>query len=232
MREVFGQGSMPFLEVGYLIVLLTLLQISIAAIVLIIAPLLVIGFKGGGKTFTLIHFSSIGVGFMFIEIMFIQQFILYFGQPIYAAAAVLSGMLIFSGLGALLSHRLTAKKPWFLGLLAAVIVLIVMLAFFMTPLLRLTISAPLATKILVSMLIIGPLAFVMGMPFPAGLRLLARTNINLIPWAWGINGCFSVISTALATIIAVEAGFSHVMLIAAAMYLMALLINIKVVWQH
>jgi spermidine synthase len=232
MREVFGQGAVPFLEVGYLIVLLTFLQISIAAIVFIIVPLLAFGFKGGGKAFTLLHFSGIGVGFMFVEMMLIQQFTLYFGHPIYAAAAVLSGMLIFSGTGALVSQRLTRDKKWLLALLSAIIILILVLAVSLTPMLRSTISASMAVKVLVSMLIIGPLSFLMGVPFPAGLRLLAGINKNLIPWAWGINGCFSVISTALATIIAVEAGYSYVMLIAAAFYMLTLLINLQLKWKQ
>lgn len=227
MKEIFGQGSVPFLEVGYLIVLLTFFQIGIVAILLILLPLFFIGFKGGKKAFTIIHFSGIGIGFMFVEMMLIQQFTLYFGHPIYAASAVLSGMLLFAGLGAFLSEKLNSNKNSFLLLLAAIIVFIVLLAFVLNPLIRATISQPMAIKILFVMFAIGPLAFLMGLPFPFGLRFLAKNNENLIPWAWGINGCFSVISTALAGLIAVSYGFLYVMLIAALAYFCTFLINLS-----
>lgn len=226
MQDIFGHSAVPFLEIGYLIVLITFLQITLAAIILIILPLFAIGWKGGGKAYTVIHFSSIGMGFMFIEIILIQQFILYFGNPIYAAAAVLSGMLICSGTGSLFSSRLFAVKKEFVKVLALVIFFIILYIIFLVPLLRLTINLPLLLKIFLSILFISPAAFFMGMPFPLGLRRLSEVNRSLIPWAWGINGCLSVISTALATIIAVEAGYLWVMLIAALAYFTALTANL------
>ncbi len=218
MEEVFGQSTVPFLEIGYLVVIITFLQITTAAIILIILPLFALGWKGGGKAYTVLHFSGIGLGFMFIEITLIQQFILYFGNPIYAAAAVLSGMLICSGGGSLVSSRIGTGSIDVAKVLALVIFFIILYTVFLTPLLRMTISLPLLLKVLLSILFISPAAFFMGMPFPLGLRKLSAHNRSLIPWAWGINGCLSVISTALATIIAVEAGYLAVMLIAAFSY--------------
>jgi hypothetical protein len=122
------------------------------------------------------------------------------------------------------------NKHWMAGVMAMIVILILFFALFLTHLLRASISEPLISKVLVSMLIIGPVSFLMGMPFPVGLRLLGRSSAQLIPWAWGINGCFSVISTALATIIAVESGFGFVMLMAAVAYFLTLLINIRVKW--
>jgi hypothetical protein len=71
------------------------------------------------------------------------------------------------------------------------------------------------------------LAFCMGIPFPAGLSRVSRVNITLIPWAWGINGCVSVISTVLATIVAVELGFLWVTLFAALAYCLPLFVQLK-----
>ncbi len=226
MQEMFGQSTVPFLEIGYLIVLLTFIQITGAAVILIILPLFAIGWKGGGKLYTVLHFSGIGLGFMFIEIILIQQFILYFGNPIYAAAAVLSGMLICSGAGSLASGRFSKGRRGIVKVLALVIFFILIYTILLTPLLRLTINFPLTAKIFLSILFISPAAFFMGMPFPLGLRKLAELNDTLIPWAWGINGCLSVISTALATIIAVEAGYIWVMLIAALAYGLTLSANL------
>ncbi len=231
MKEIFGQSAVPFLEVGYLIVLLTLVQITLAALLLIIIPLFFIGFKGGGKAYALLHFSGIGIGFMFVEIILIQQFTLYFGHPIYAAAAVLSGMLIFSGSGAFFSGTLIRGKQHFIVYIASIVLVLLFLTLALTPMLRASISQPMAIKVLVSIVTIGPLAFLMGIPFPVGLGLLSKQNKNLIPWAWAINGCFSVISTALATLVAVEAGYYLVMLIAALAYLVSLTINLRMPWK-
>jgi hypothetical protein len=226
MKDIFGQSTVPFLEIGYLVVLITFLQITIAAIVLILLPLLVIGWKGGGRLYTVLHFSGIGLGFMFLEITLIQQFILYFGNPIYAAAAVLSGMLISSGAGSLISSRLSTESKHIIKILSLVILFIIIYIVFLVPLLRITINLPLLVKILLSVVFIFPAAFFMGMPFPLGLRKLTGINATLTPWAWGINGCLSVISTALATIIAVEAGYLWVMSIAALSYGITLLANL------
>lgn len=226
MQEMLGQSSVPFLEIGYLVVLITFLQITAAAVILILLPLFTTGWKGGGKLYTVLHFSGIGLGFMFLEITLIQQFILYFGNPIYAAVAVLSGMLICSGAGSLVSSRFGNGSRAIIKILSLVIFFIILYIAFLVPLLRLTINLPLLVKILLAILFIFPAAFFMGMPFPLGLRKLSGINETLTPWAWGINGCLSVISTALATIIAVEAGFLWVMLIAALSYGLTLVANL------
>ncbi|MGF1585399.1 MAG: hypothetical protein ACFCUM_08770 [Bacteroidales bacterium] len=227
MQEIFGRSSVPFFEIGYMVVLITFIQITAAALILILLPLFVLGWKGGGKLYTVLHFSGIGLGFMFLEIILIQQFILYFGNPIYAAATVLSGMLICSGAGSLISSRLKTDRRSVVKVIALIIFFIFIYVLFLVPLLRLTIDQSLMLKILLSIIFICPAAFFMGMPFPLGLRLLSKRNNTLIPWAWGINGCLSVISTALATIIAVEAGYLWVMLIAAFSYLLTLFANLK-----
>jgi len=223
LLKTFGEETVPFLELGYFIVLLTLIQISIAAIILIIIPLFFTQWEGGGKIYTLLYFSGIGIGFMFMEIILIQQFILYFGNPIYAASAVLSGMLIFAGLGSLFSSLLIKSDRNVINILVIVILLIFLYKFLLTPVLKSSINYPLLLKVFFSLLIIAPVAFFMGMPFPLGLKYLSERNNSLMPWAWGINGCFSVISTVLATIIAVEAGYAWVMIIAGIAYILALI---------
>ena len=217
-REVFGSSSVPFLETGYLIVFITFIQITFAAVILILLPLFALKWRKEGILFTVVHFSGIGLGYMFVEIMLIQQFILYFGNPVYAASAVLSSMLICSGTGSLVSSRLAAKENNVAAITAVIISFIIVYILVLTPALRATISLPLLLKILFSIVIIFPAAFFMGFPFPMGLKIISVRNESLIPWAWGINGCLSVISTVLATIIAVEAGFTWVMIIAAIAY--------------
>ena len=157
---------------------------------------------------TLIYFSGLGIGYMFVEIVLIQRFLLYFGNPIQAAAVVISGMLVFSGIGSLFSARRIGNKGHALTLFSLITLLILVYALFLTPLLQATIALPPAARIALSLLIIAPAALVMGMPFPLGIRLLTGTGEQEIPWAWGINGCLSVVGSVLATVIAVELGFT------------------------
>lgn len=77
-------------------------------------------------------------------------------------------------------------------------------------------------KIGISILLIAPPSFFMGMAFPLGIRLLSRVNDTLIPWAWGVNGYLSVLSAVLAIIISIHTGFTVVLLLAALAYFMAL----------
>jgi hypothetical protein len=145
---------------------------------------------------------------------------------VYAASAVITSLLIFSGLGSNASSLL-AKGKRLRMIFAAIVLVLLMYSFLLTPILLQTIHLVLIYKIFIVLVLMSPLAFCMGMPFPEGLSRLSENNAELIPWAWGINGCVSVISTALATIIAVEMGFSWVMLFAAFAYLSALLAQWK-----
>jgi len=90
-----------------------------------------------------------------------------------------------------------------------------------------TIGTSLPVKILISIALIGIPGFFLGMPFPAGIKYLSVGRQEDIPWAWAFNGYFSVISTALATIISVEAGYVWLLLIAAFTYALVGLTNAK-----
>ena len=210
-----------FLELGYLIVLVTVVQVFILAFVLIILPLFKIGFKAGKKTWVLFYFSGLGLGFMFLEIVLIKYLVRFLGHPIYAVAAVITVMLLCSGLGSLYSSRLMPTKKTVLGITALISSLILVYVLLFGVVLTQTEGWPIWAKIVITIVSIGIPAFLMGMPFPLGLQLVSKNQQQLVPWAWGINGCVSVISTSLATIIAVEAGFTTVMLLASGAYLMA-----------
>ncbi len=226
LHDLFGAASVPYVELGYIIVLFTFIQISIVALVFIILPLFFTIWQGEKKLYTLLHFGGIGVGFMFVEIIFIQQFTLYFGHPIYSASAVLSGMLLCSGIGSFISSKLDIKKINISLILLLIIICLLSYAFILAPLIKASMNLPFAVKVLVSILIIGFPAFFMGMPFPLGLKYLEKNNKNMLSWAWGVNGCMSVISTVLASIIAVEAGFLLVMIMAGFFYTCTLIANL------
>jgi spermidine synthase len=227
ISKYIGAQSVPFFEVSYILLYLTFIQIVIFALILIILPLVKIGWRGGSMSWALFYFSGLGTGYMFLEIIFIQRFTLYFGNVIYAAAAVVSLMLIASGFGSLISQKLKAKPTRLVGIIFIIIISLVIYTIFLSSLLKTTIVFTLPIKIIFTTLLIAPPAFFMGMPFPLGLRLLSERNDSQVPWAWGINSLFSVISVVLATIIAIELGFVWVMIFAASAYGLSLSVNLK-----
>ena len=242
LADLFGNGSVPFFEVGYLILYLTLIQITILAILLIIIPLFKLGFRGGNpptlnsfgrtsKIRTLAYFGGFGIGYMFIEIILIQRFTLYFGNVIYAAALVVCLMLVSSGFGSLVSQKITPKPYRIILVVFIIVISLIIYALFLSGWLKTTIGFSLTVKIILSFLFIAPPAFFMGMPFPLGLKLLSTKTQSidggLVGWAWGINGVFSVVSAVLATIIAVELGFIWVMVFAIGAYSIVLLSKLK-----
>ena len=228
LAEQFGNQTAPFLEIGYLITGVTLIQIVLAALVLIVLPLFRLGWRGAGKGWTLVYFGGLGLGYLFVEIVLIQRFTLYLGHPLYATAAVLTTLLLGSGIGGYVSERFPAQPATLRRAAGAVALCILVYAAVLTPLLKASIALPLPLKALCAFVLIAPPAFVMGMPFPLGLRFLGRHSERQVPWAWGINGCLAVVSAALAAVLAVEGGFVMVMLLAAACY--GGVVLVKVVW--
>ena len=210
--------SIPFIELGYLVLVATLAQVLLLSFTLILLPLFRIGWKAPGKFSTFLYFSGIGLGYMFVEMMFIQRFILYFGSPVYSATAVITTMLFFSGLGSYASGYFQKSRRRLLLVFGSIIVLLLLYSFLLTPILQQSASYTLVFKICMLLLLIAPPAFLMGIPFPSGLLMVSRIHEAPIPWAWGINGCTSVVSTALATLVSVELGFSWVMVMAAVAY--------------
>jgi hypothetical protein len=226
-----GQVGISMIGVGYPTLLVTLVQAVVAAFVLILLPLLFVK-KDKKKTADrhrniIIYFLAIGLAFLFIEIAFIQKFTLILSQPLYAVAVTLCAFLIFSGLGSLYVQRRMKNasstiRAVLLRRSVTMIGLIVVSYIVLLPLISSTIMAlPETTRILSAFLLAAPLAFYMGMPFPLGLATLQQTQPNLIPWAWGINGCASVLSAILAVLLAIEIGFNGVMLCAVVLYVVA-----------
>ena len=227
-----GQGGMPLLEWGYLVSITTFIQAIFVSIVLILLPLWALKGKNDKtkssisrmKVFT--YFFAIGLAFLFIEIAFIQKFVLFLHHPLYATATVITGFLVFAGLGSLWSQKVTTIKQYRKNMkmaVAGIAILSVSYLVFFSMLPVALLSLPLLAKIILSVVLIAPLAFLMGLPFPLALTSLGENNNRLIPWAWGINGCASVISAILATLLAIHAGFSIVIILAVLLYGLALL---------
>lgn len=221
LLALLGEGRLLFVELGYLLVLFTFIQMLVIAAVLIIFPLFVRSWKSPDKGRIFVYFSGIGLAYMFIEIVFIQQFTFYFGQAIYATAASICILLIASALGSYYSAFLRISRKTIFFLYFVIAVLLLMHALFLSSVLSYTIAQSMPVKTLLAIIIIGITGFFLGMPFPLGIKYLSAGRQKDIPWAWAFNGYFSVISTALATIISVEAGFFWVIVAAAMIYVIA-----------
>jgi hypothetical protein len=212
----------------------TLIQAAVLGLLLILAPLPA-GFRlhlrGAVATRSLGYFALVGLAFMFVELAFIQKLQLFLGHPVYAVALVLSGFLLFAGVGSGLSRRLLegagrslpGAKPllWLWIALAACVAAELWVLSAAAPWL---LSQPLGVRAACCLVLILPLALLMGMPFPWGLRALERTDPRLVPWAWGTNGFASVVSAVAAVLLAMEIGFSGVMYLGLALYLVASLV--------
>jgi hypothetical protein len=224
------RGAMPLIEWGYLILLATLVQAVAVSLVLILLPLAVRRGRapaGRGRGRVAAYFLLLGLAFLFVEIAFIQRLTLFLGHPLYAVAVVLAAFLVFAGLGAGVSPRLAARLPHggrvsaLEAAVAAIAAIALVYLAALAPVTGFLITLPLEFKLPLALAAIAPLAFCMGMPFPLGLARVGREAPALVPWAWGINGCASVVSAVLAALLAIEFGFSAVVALAVALYLLA-----------
>ncbi len=183
-------------------------------------PPLLKGGKGGlrEKGF-LPYFAFLGIGFMFVEITLIQKTILPLENPSYAAATVLTSILISSGIGSLLSHRISGLRS---PSITTIISLLIIIYSIFLPVISGVISPySIPVKIISVFFTLMPLGLLMGIPFPTGLKILSEENKSLIPWAWAINGCFSVLSPILTVMLAMAIGFKMVLWLGALAYAMA-----------
>lgn len=212
--ESMGRKWQPLAEGAYLVPIIFLQALALS-ILFILLPLRRLGKYQ--KKRVLAYFLCIGLGFMFVEMALIQKFILFLGHPTYAVSAVLFSLLLSAGLGSFQSERL--KSP--AKTIPLLSLLIILYAFALPEIFRIFIGEGIAVRYLLSVLIISPLGFLMGFPFPLGIRSARRISPNLIPWAWAVNGCASVIGSILAIIIALSYGFSGVLALAGIFYLAA-----------
>jgi hypothetical protein len=219
--RLLGKTWQPFGGAGYLIVLALLVLVTALALALVAVPAAVVrrrrGERSGGWSSPTVYFGAVGVGFLLVEIALLQRFILLLEQPAYAVAVILFGLLLSSGVGSAVSVRI----PW-RGALAALVAAILLYPLLLAKTFPALLGQALAVRVLVALLLVAPLGLLMGVPFPRGLRALARTDPASLPLAWGVNGFASVIGAVLAAVIALSFGFKAVFFAGALAYLAAL----------
>jgi hypothetical protein len=203
------------------VLLLTLAILAVLCVLGFVLPLFAVRRAGRPGARALSFFAFIGLGFLLLEVVLIQRFVLFLGFPTYALSVVLFALLVFTGLGALLSSRGAPRRTLALAL-AAVVVTTAAAAFGLQPLLRALIDLPFAVRVVVSVALLAPAGIAMGMAMPIGLRRLQALAPAGVPWAWAVNGLTSVLASALAVAIAITAGFTVATLAACACYVAAL----------
>ena len=222
------------------------LGVAVLGMVLIISVIAVVAFlviplaarqRRRERWVRLLYFVAVGLGYIMVEIAFIQRFVLFLGHPTYALTVVVFLLLLSSGAGSLASRRWLgqASSAWLpLTIIVAALVLYV---FILTGLLNALVGLAFIAKLLVSAALLVPLGFAMGMPFPTGLRALSLVSIdipesrsnhageNAVEWAWAMNAASSVLGSVLAMVIAIQFGLNITLACGASAYLAALMLT-------
>ena len=214
-----GRASLlPFAEWGYVALLATFAQSLVLAGLVMLVPAALTARAGtdGGRLRLIGYFTAIGLAYLTAEIATIQQLNLLLGHPVYAVAAVLAAFLVFSGVGSAWSDRVAADRGWMAS--AGLALMLMLYALVMLALVHVLQPVHLVLRASAAVLLLAPVAFLMGVPFPTGLRALAGHETGRVAWAWAANGFASVVATPLAALIALEAGSRLLFVLAAAAY--------------
>jgi hypothetical protein len=222
---------LPRVETGYVLTIATLVQAVLAGGALILLPLL--GLRRAGEWARgeasapqvigiLFYFGAVGFAFMFFEMALLPKYILLLSQPIYSTATVLGVVLVFAGCGSLTVRRVESRSLWIAvtGICAWVLVQ----AFEEERLFGWALGWPSGGRLALTVVVVGCLSFFLGWAFPIGLRETSSRFPSLVPWAWGINGCASVIGAVLGKMISMSVGLRMTMVLAALLYLFSALV--------
>lgn len=208
--------------------LFSLMGISILATALILVlPRVMLGSrlpKERGVLQFLFYFLCVGVGYILIQVALIQKFVLFLGHPTYALMVIVFSMLVSSSLGSFYSKKfISGNDHRWRNVLIGVPVLVTLLAFAAAPLTTALVGLPLPAKMLITVLMIAPVAFLMGMPFPTGLSHLEQMHAPSVRWAWALNAASSVLGSASAIFLAIYIGLRATLIVGGCCYLLALL---------
>jgi hypothetical protein len=171
----------------------------------------------------LLYFSCLGAGFITLELVLVQKFMQVIGSPLYTYSTVIFSMLLAAGIGSAASEKLGigTRRRWtvpFAGVLASGLLLVLLYPW----LSQVALALPLAARVLVSGLMIFPVGFFLGMPFPLGILAIERQPRGAVAWAWGMNGLFTAVGGLLSVVVSLRFGFNVTILMALGLYVVAL----------
>ena len=230
--RTLGITWQPFGGAGYLVILIIFGLALLLSGLMILLPVAFINRgapRPGGRRVPL-YFGMIGFGFMLVEIPLIQRFILFLDQPAYALAAILFCILLFSGLGSRYGSRKFTLSHALVGLVG----LLALYSLFLPRLLQVALGLNLLTRLMITILLIAPLGFLMGIPFPSGLAWMRGEIASgadgaaqrwLVAWIWAVNGASSVLASILASLLTLSFGFTATFTIGMLCYALAWLLT-------
>jgi hypothetical protein len=217
--EILPQG-----EIGGLVNLAVLAQAAVIAVLVLLVPLAAprrLRAGGAGLLRAAVYFPALALGFLFIEIGLIEKASFWLNDRTSGFAVVLTGMLVFSGTGSMAADRLAeAPRAAMAGAALVVVAWCVVVSLGLQPLMLATLDWPWMAQAGLVLAVLAPVSLALGLPFPLGLTRVG--NGGVLPWAWGLNGAFSVVATPLANLIAREAGLDDLLIAAAVLYAVAL----------
>src|SRR5579862_8225860 len=220
-------------NLGVLVLLLVLVISLVAVLIFLVLPLALRSRKTRQSPLPLLYFVAVGLGYILVEIAFIQRFVLFLGHPTYALTVVIFLLMLSSGAGSLFSRFCLPRTSLGWIPLTLVIASLLVDVFFLPTWLSALVGLAFGYRLLVSGVLLVPLGFVMGMPFPTGLRALAAApapefpaggdaSNSAVEWAWAMNAAASVMGSVLAMVIAIQFGLTATLACGAAAYLLAL----------
>jgi hypothetical protein len=238
LGQVLHSGSLRHgidwkVNLGVAVLGMVLIISLLAVLAFLIVPLALHAKGREQRPLRLLYFIAIGLGYILVEIAFIQRFVLFLGHPTYALTVVVFLLLLSSGVGSLASQRMAPRArrwlPWSL-----IVPVLLVYVYVLPGLLNALVGLPFVAKLAVSGVLLVPLGFAMGMPFPTGLRALAGGSSPALPgsepgavsqgaveWAWAMNAASSVLGSVLAMVIAIQFGLNLTLACGGAAYLLA-----------
>jgi len=208
------------ITLGLMSVLIQIGEALVLSVLLILLPLFHLRKKTKPGFKILIYFSALGIAYFFIEIVLMQKLALFLGHPFYAIGIVLAGLLFASSLGSYALGLIPEK--WLKVMTGSLVILIGVYLAGLDHLINLFLPLRLYPRVFLTLLILLPIGFLMGIPFPLGLLKLSKSEPELIAWSWAINGVFSVLSASSVVLLSMHLGFPAVLAASAIFYLVAL----------
>jgi len=217
-------GEIPE-EWGYLLLLATFIQSLIFAAIVALVP---VSTRFGalfrarrGTLGVVVYYAALGLGYMMAEIYLIQKFVFYLTDPVYANTVVITILLVASGFGSLAAGRALQPRLLVAAASLGILGMAALFHFCLPALLGATLGFPLGVRALISVAVIAPIGFLVGIPFPSGLSVLSQHREGILPWAWGVNGALSVTGSVLTRLLSTSAGFTAVLASMAGLYVLA-----------
>ena len=202
----------------YQMLLLTLLVLTVLSVIGFVAPLWLARNEEKPALGGLAYFAAIGLGFLLLESVLIQRFVLFLGFPTYALSIVLFALLMFTGLGSAIAGRLPQTRRTLVTVLAVAVTIILVTGVTLQPMLRGMIDMPFAARAAVAVALLAPVGLALGMPMPLGLSRFSRLYPHSVAYAWGVNRLASVLASVLGVALAMNFGYAAASLVAARCY--------------